>query len=98
RVNPGRADVAHGALTAWGSANKGRAVQMPTRGSDGGENIDCAIHEVGEVLRDKGIRFALSGVCKYQVARGNVVCLDQPNPPAPNKHLAYKSRILGWVM
>ncbi|MFM7981741.1 MAG: hypothetical protein ACKPKO_20725, partial [Candidatus Fonsibacter sp.] len=51
---------------------------MPTRGSDGGEHIDCVIHEVGDVMCDKGFRFALSGVCKYHVAYGNAVFLHQP--------------------
>ncbi|MFM7984281.1 MAG: hypothetical protein ACKPKO_33655, partial [Candidatus Fonsibacter sp.] len=50
---------------------------MPTRASDGGEGIDCVIREVGEVMCGKGFRFALSGVCKYQVVRGSADCSHQ---------------------
>ncbi|MFM7979085.1 MAG: hypothetical protein ACKPKO_07180, partial [Candidatus Fonsibacter sp.] len=39
--------------------------------------MDCVIHEAGEVTCDKGFRFALAGVCKYQVLQGNAHCLHQ---------------------
>ena len=66
---------------------------MPTRGSYGGDNIDCVIHEVGEVTCDKGFRFAFSGVCQYQVVRGTpIACI---NPPAPNQYLVYRPCIMG---
>ncbi|MFM7982329.1 MAG: hypothetical protein ACKPKO_23715, partial [Candidatus Fonsibacter sp.] len=57
------------------------AVHMPTRDSDGGENIDCVIHEVGKVMCDKGFRFALSGVCTYQVVRGTLFSCINPLVP-----------------